>query len=247
MNLAKNSWRRQDCVEFRQFLKSQGDEKYRDFHSRLVPDGLGEMIGVRIPVMRKIAKEIAKGDCAGFLICCEPRYYEETMIKGLVIGYSKADLAVVLKMIDRFVPEITNWAVCDSFCSGLKVFLKEPETGFSYLQKYRNSSEAYAVRFLLVMLLDYYVKEDYLPQVFEICGEIKHENYYVKMANAWLLSVCYVKFPKETERFLENCGLDDFTFCKTISKICDSYRVGKEEKERLKKLRETRGKKNASY
>ena len=247
MNLTKSVWQGKDYEEFRQFLEGQGDEQYRDFHSKLVPDGLGKMIGVRIPVMRKMAKEIAKGDYAGFLRLCEPQYYEEIMIKGLVIGYSKADFETALEMIDSFVPEITNWAVCDSFCSGLKVFLKKPEEGFAYLQKYRNSSETYCLRFLLVMLLDYYVKEDYLPQIFDICSEIKHESYYVKMANAWLLSVCCVKFPEETEQFLKGCELDDFTFRKTISKICDSYRVGKEEKERLKRLRELRGMKNEPH
>lgn len=242
MNLTKTNWNQQDYEEFRAYLEKLGDDTYRDFQIKLVPEGLGKIIGIRLPSMRKIAKEISKGDYSGFLSSCEPQYYEETMIKGLVIGYCKADFETVCDMIKHFVPEITNWAVCDSFCNSLSIFDKKLEEGFEFLQTYRSSDQAYQIRFLLVMLLNYYVKEDYLDALFQICGDIDHESYYVKMANAWLLSVCYVKFPEKTEEYLKKCNLDDFTFRKTISKICDSYRVEKDKKEFLKLLRKTREK-----
>ena len=67
--------------------------------------------------------------------------------------------------------------------------------------------------------------------------EVKLDSYYVKMAMAWLLSITYINYKKETIEFLNTGLLDKFTHNKTISKICDSYRVSKKDKEEIKKLR----------
>ncbi|MFW5647387.1 MAG: DNA alkylation repair protein, partial [Acetivibrio ethanolgignens] len=103
---------------------------------------------------------------------------------------------------------------------------------------YLESDREYFIRFGVVMLLDYYVDGEYLEKLYAVFDSIHHEGYYVKMAVAWALSVCYVKFPKETRRYLENNkALDDFTYNKAIQKTCESYRVEPEEKERLKTMK----------
>ena len=66
---------------------------------------------------------------------------------------------------------------------------------------------------------------------------IRHEGYYVRMAVAWALSFCFVKFPEQTMAFLHHCHLDDFTFRKTIQKIGESYRVSEDMKKAVKALK----------
>ena len=142
-----------------------------------------------------------------------------------------------MQALDMFVPKIHNWAVCDSCCMGYKFMEKEQEVWFSYLRKYRNSSREFEVRFFIVSLLAHYINEAYIEQVLEILNHTSHEGYYVKMAVAWAVSVCYVKFPIQTKRLLMANEMDDFTHNKAIQKIRESYRVSREEKEELNRLK----------
>lgn len=108
---------------------------------------------------------------------------------------------------------------------------------WEFLGPYLNSSEEFHIRFALVQLLDYYVNETYLGRVLEIVQQVKQEYYYVNMAQAWLLSICYREFPKETLPVLERNALNDFTHNKAIQKITESLKVPKEGKERVRRLR----------
>lgn len=212
------------------------DEKYKKFHSGLCPN-IDNIIGVRLPKLREIAKEIAKGDWRDFLAISSNDYYEEVMINGLVIAYAKCDVDEKLNYIESFVPKIDNWAICDSFCNSLKFVNKNKEKVWEFIQPYLKSNKEFEIRFAVVIILNYYITEDYIDLVLETLDEVKHEGYYVKMAVAWAISVCYVKFPKKTESIFEENLLDDFTHNKSIQKIRESYRVPKESKERLQKMR----------
>lgn len=212
------------------------DEKYKKFHSGLCPN-TDNIIGVRLPKLREIAKEIAKGDWRYFLATSSNDYYEEVMINGLVIAYSKCDVDEKLNYIESFVPKIDNWAICDSFCNSLKFVNKNKEKVWEFIQPYLKSNKEFEIRFAVVIILNYYITEDYIDLILETLDEVKHEGYYVKMAVAWAISVCYVKFPKKTESIFEENLLDDFTHNKSIQKIRESYRVPKESKERLQKMR----------
>ncbi len=155
----------------------------------------------------------------------------------MVAGYLKCDMETRKQLLDDFVPVINNWAVCDSCCMTYKFMKKDQEEWFSYLQNYLNSAKEYEIRFAVVILLDHFVNEAFIERVLNAMRTIKHEGYYVKMAVAWAISVCYVKFPKETEvLFTENC-LDDFTHNKAIQKIRESFRVTKDAKDRLNLLK----------
>lgn len=212
------------------------DEKYKKFHSGLCPN-TDNIIGVRLPKLREIAKEIAKGDWRDFLAISSNDYYEEVMINGLVIAYAKCDVDEKLNYIESFVPKIDNWAICDSFCNSLKFVNKNKEKVWEFIQPYLKSNKEFEIRFAVVIILNYYITEDYIDLILETLDEVKHEGYYVKMAVAWAISVCYVKFPKKTESVFEENLLDDFTHNKSIQKIRESYRVPKESKERLQKMR----------
>lgn len=221
--------------DIRKELFNLAEEKYKEFHGGLCP-GVNNIIGVRVPVLRSLAKKIVKEDWRKYLKEAEDQYYEEVMLQGMVIGLAKMELEERLIYLAGFIPKIDNWAVCDVTCAGLKSTAKNLEKVWEFLQKYLNSDKEFEVRFAVVMILDYYIQEEYIYRVFEKLDSIHHEAYYVKMAVAWAVSICYIKYPEKTYSYLESCKLDNFTFNKAIQKIRESYRVPKEDKENLKKM-----------
>ena len=220
-------------VRIRSELQEHADEAYKQFHTSLVP-GLTEMIGVRIPVLREIAKQAAKDDYHGFADDFNPEIYEERMIRGMMIGYANLSIEEQKTELRTFVPFINNWAVCDSCCTTYKFMKKNQEEWFSFLTPYLHSTQEYEIRFAVVCLLDFFIQENFIDRIFSCFSDIHHEGYYVKMEVAWAVSVCYVKFPKKTEAFLCQNTLDNFTHNKAIQKIRESYRVSRDAKERLK-------------
>ena len=207
---------------------------YQEFSRKLIPDG-APIIGIRVPKLRSLAREIASSDYLNFL-SINSVYHEEKILKGLVIGYLKTTFTEVLTLLHQFLLEIDNWAVCDVAVSNLKIFKKNLDNGFVFLKQCLETNKTYQVRFALVMMLSYYLVEDYLNQVFRIISEVNIDDYYVKMANAWLISIAYIKFPEQTISLFDG-RLDLFTHNKAISKITDSFRVTEEQKTYLKTLR----------
>lgn len=216
------------------------DEEYRQFHSRLVP-GEEMIVGVRVPVLRKYAKELWiswEGTPEQLIDEIGDKYYEEIMLQGMTIGLNrKADITWLFEQIDIFVPKINNWAVCDIFCGGLKQTGNYKEEMKSFLEKYIRSDKEYHIRFAVVMMLNYYIEDEYLEWIFETAESIVHEGYYVKMAVAWLISICFVKFYDRTKEFIQRCSLDDFTYNKALQKARESLRLSLLHKEELKKMK----------
>ena len=160
------------------------------------------------------------------------------MLHGMILGYVKhLPLEVRLQKLRDFVLLINSWSVCDTVCPTLKFVERNKEEVWRFLVPYFHAADEYAVRFAVVMALDYYVEEAYLDRLFTLLDEIAHEGYYVKMAVAWLLSVCFVKYPQQTERYLAANRLDAFTQNKALQKIRESYRVSTADKERLKRYK----------
>lgn len=222
-------------------LKEWADPKLGAFSSGLIP-GETKVLGVRLPLLRSYAKELAKGDWQAYLKEAEDTCMEETVLQGMTLGYVKSDFAGIRPYLDAFVPKIKNWSVCDSTCAGLKIAGKEPETVWEYLQPYLHSEEEFYIRFGVIMLLDHFITEDYIDRVLQEMDKIHFDAYYVKMAVAWNLSVCFVKFRDKTLAFLKQNHLDDWTHNKTIQKIRESRRVTAEDKELLQKLKRKREK-----
>ncbi len=235
--------------ETRKKLENEIDLGYQEFNRSLIPGETSRILGVRIPVLRKIAKELVKtsgrsyADAVVLLERSKEAYYEERMIHGILIGYLKCEEEERRQLLDSFVPAIDNWSVCDSSCTTYKFMKQDMEYWFSYLEQYLNSSREYEIRFAVVCMLDHFVTDYYIGKILRDIDAVHHEGYYVKMAVAWAISVCYVKFPKETFQYLKTDHLDDFTHNKAIEKICVSYRVPKEEKEKLKEWKRKEEKK----
>ncbi|MDF2500253.1 MAG: putative alkylation repair enzyme [Anaerosporomusa subterranea] len=212
------------------------DEEYRQFHSSLLP-GTNNILGVRLPLLRELAKELAKGDWRGYLATAQDEYYEEVMLQGLVIGYAKADIDEILAYVAAFVPKINNWGVCDSFCSSLKITKQHRMRVWEFIQPYLLSEKEFELRFGIVMMLDFYMEDEYIDQVLTLLDGAKHEGYYVKMAVAWAISICFINYPKKTMAYLQNNILDDFTYNKALQKITESFRVDKETKALIRSMK----------
>lgn len=225
-----------EAIGIRKQIFGLADEEYRKFQSKLCP-GTGNIVGVRLPLLRKLANEIARGDWRGFLENAESEYFEEVMLQGMVIGCADAETEERLSRIAAFVPKIDNWAVCDSFCTGLKFTKKNMDTVWGHLQIHLSSEEEFEKRFGVVMLLNYYVESGYIDRVLALLDAVRHEGYYVKMAVAWAVSICYVRFPEKTAAFLRDNTLDDFTFNKSLQKITESLRVDKETKNLIRSMK----------
>jgi len=217
-------------------IKKLAEEDYQKFSSSLLP-GAKNVLGVRLPKLREAAKKIAKGDWRTYLETCDNYYFEEIMLQGMVIGYAKSDIEEILKYAAAFIPSIDNWSLCDSFCSGLKITKNNKDRVWQFLQPYLFSDEEYHIRFGIVILLNYFIEIEYIERVLAALDKINHEGYYVKMAAAWAVSICYIKLPEKTLEFLQNNNLDDFTYNKALQKITESYRVDKEIKGIIKNMK----------
>lgn len=212
------------------------DSDYQKFSATLIPN-INNVLGVRLPELRKLAKKITKGDWRTYLATAEEEYFEEIMLQGMVIGYVKTDIEDILSYVAAFVPKIDNWSVCDSFCTGLKFTKDNKERVWEFLQPYLSSEKEYDIRFGVVMLIDFYIEAEYIDIVLKLLDRVKHEGFYAKMAVAWAVSICYVKIPDSTMEFLRNNTLDDFTYNKALQKVTESNRVDKEIKSLIRSMK----------
>ena len=220
----------------REYLYEAVDEKYREFQNSLCPN-VNNILGVRIPKLREMAKTIAKNNPIDFLEKYVCEFYEEKMIYGLIIGYMKSDLETRIKYLNKFVPMIDNWAVCDCACSTYKFTQKNMEEMFEYIKKYVFSNKEFEVRFACIMLMDYFLIDEYIDEVFQIFNNIKLDKYYVEMAIAWAISEAFIKNEKKTREFLANNTLSVNTFNKALQKIIESNRVDDKTKDEMRKMK----------
>ena len=224
----------------RQRLLSLQDEKYQKFHSDLCP-GIENIIGIRTPVLRQLAAEIVKGgDWRAYLqkaLHGPFIYSEEATLCGMVLGLLKTDFDEILGYLQLFVPRIDSWSICDVTCAGLKVFKKHQAAGRSFLDQYLASANEYELRFAIIMLMAYYHDDSYIDDTLQVLNSTRHEGYYVKMAVAWALQLCFVKQRDKTLILFQHNDLDDFTLNKALQKCRESFRVSAADKELLQSLK----------
>lgn len=212
--------------------------------------GIGNILGVRVPILRDYAKKLAKEyEIHDLLTYIDNEYYEEIMLQGMLIGLENdkdknkvknkdiRNIKHILKDIEKFVPKIDNWAACDGFCTGLKITKKHKKEMWDFLQKYVTSDKEFEIRFGIVMILDYYITEEYLEKDFSIFDDIKSDRYYVQMAVAWAISICLIKFYDKTIEYLKHAKIDKFTYNKALQKAIESYRISDEQKAELRKMK----------
>lgn len=228
--------------QIRETLLKKAESDYKKFSASLIP-GVNNMLGIRLPFLRDMAKALVCGDWRAYLEEAECDYFEEVMLQGMVVGFAsrkttertcasaaEPDLNETLLMVEQFVPKISNWSLCDSFCAGLKFVKRNKAVVWNFLQKYLVSDKEFELRFGVVLLLDYYIDSDYIDRVLDVLGNVRHDSRYVKMAVAWALSVCVVKQREKTLTFLQERRIDKETLQMTKQKVSDSFRVSEADK-----------------
>ena len=217
-------------------LYSLQDLKYKEFHGKLIMSD--NLIGVRTPELKRIAKIIARSNYEEFFKENKHQLYEENLVHGLVLGYLKLDFNELKPLVNDFIPYIDNWAVCDMTVANLKVYKKNKtkDIVFNEIKDYINNDNPWINRFGYVLLLEYFIEEKYIDEIFKLC-EVYKDEYYVKMAIAWLISMCYIKHKGRTLTFLKKHKLDVWTHNKAIQKIIESNRVEDSDKLMLRGLK----------
>ncbi len=218
-----------------ELLFELGDAKYAAFQSKLTPTVDKELfIGVRVPVLRKFAKELNDNPIASeFLSELPHKYYDENMLHGILISEMK-DYDKLIKETDRFLPYIDNWAVCDIMSP--KVFKKHKVELFEKIREWTNAEHPYTVRFGIEMLMSHYLDEDFKTEYLEIPAMLRSEEYYVNMMIAWFFATALAKQWDVAISYLEQKQLDEWVHRKTIQKAKESYRITDEQKSYLKTL-----------
>ena len=217
-------------------LYSLQELKYKEFHGKLIMND--KLIGVRTSELKRIAKIIARSNYEEFFKENKHELYEENLVHGLVLGYLKLDFNELKPFVDAFIPYIDNWAVCDMTVANLKIYKKNKtkDIVFNEIKNYISNDNPWINRFGYVLLLEYFIEEKYVDNIFELCENYEDE-YYVKMAIAWLISVCYIKYKGRTLTFLKKHKLDVWTHNKAIQKIIESNRVEDSDKIMLRGIK----------
>ncbi len=210
------------------------DLQYAAFQSRLTPNIAPErFIGVRVPACRTLAKDLYKNEpdlVKDFLSQLPHNYYDENMLHGLLISEIK-DFGECIDAVERFLPYVDNWAVCDIMSP--KCFKKNKKALLPILMKWMESPEEYTVRFGLEMLMSHYLDEDFHPAYLVKAAEIRSDKYYVNMMIAWFFATALAKQWDSTVPYLEANRLDVWVHNKTIQKARESYRISEEQKQYL--------------
>ena len=212
------------------------DTEYQVFQSKLMPTIPPEtVIGVRTPLLRKLAKELAGTPQAEhFLQSLPHRYYEENNLHAFLIEKIR-DYDTALAETERFLPYINNWATCDCFCP--KVFAKHKEELLIPLRRWLGSDQTYTVRYAMGMLMRYYLDEDFQPEYLAWVAGVHSEEYYLNMMRAWYFATALAKQPDAALPWLTDRRLDVWTHNKTIQKAVESYRITPEQKAYLRTLK----------
>lgn len=212
------------------------DEKYGDFQSNLIPGLPREnMIGIRMPAMRKLAKEFAKEEeASAFLKQLPHTYYDENVLHAFLIA-SIQDYDACMEAVEAFLPYIDNWAVCD--CLSPKVFGKHKAELLQKIRLWIPSKHTYTCRFGMGMLMRWFLDEDFKPEYLEMPAAVRSEEYYVNMMTAWFFATALAKQWDAAISYLEQPHLDPWTHNKAIQKARESYRITPEQKAYLKTLK----------
>ena len=213
------------------------DKDYRVFSSKLIPNiDINKIIGVRMPDIRMLAKEIKNDEYIdNFLEELPHKYHEENVLHGILLSYRYKDIDILLKKLDKFLKYVDNWAVTDVISP--KLFKKYPDKVYKYIVKWVNSKYEYKIRFGIVSLLQFYLDDNYDRKIIDLVKSIKSESYYINMAIAWFYSFALIKQYDDTIVIFENKELDKWIHNKSIQKAIESYRIDDFKKEYLKILK----------
>ena len=226
----------QEVDAIRAQLFALQDKEYQIFYSRLMPTLPPEtVIGVRVPLLRKLAKQLTDTPEAEVFLQELPHfYYEENALHAFLLE-SVRDYGTALAATERFLPYVDNWAVCD--CFSPKVFAQHKPELLCAIRRWLGSDRTYTVRYGIGMLMRYYLEDAFRMEYPEKVAQIRSEEYYVNMMRAWYFATALAKQYDQIIPYLEEKRLDTWTHNKTIQKAIESYRITPEQKIYLRTLR----------
>lgn len=222
-----------------QLLEMQ-DVGYRNFHASLMPTiEKKRIIGIRMPVLRHFAKDLIQ--CKGqtniilFLQQLPHFYYEENNLHGMLLGLTIKEIAPLLESIDHFLPYVDNWATCDTLAP--KTFSRHPDEVYIAVKRWLQATHIYTQRFAIVTLLQFFLDDNYRPNILNDVANVRGDDYYLKMAQAWFFSFVIIKHYEDALPYLNEHKLDKWVHNMTIRKAIESFRVDKSHKDFLRTLR----------
>lgn len=212
------------------------DKSYGDFQAKLTPTIKREnVIGIRVPQIRALAKELIKDDGLNtFLDELPHQFYDENMLHSALISEIK-DYDECISRIDQFLPYVDNWAVCDTLLP--KVFKKNKSTLLEKSFEWMDSEDEYTIRYGIGIIMRYYLDKDFKQEYLDKPAAIVSDKYYINMMNAWLFATALAKQWESTIPYITENKLDSWVHNKTIQKARESFRITKEQKEYLKTLK----------
>ena len=222
-------------TKIQQYLLNHADQQYRDFTLPLIPNvDPKSFIGVRLPIIKKFAKDLSEEERLSFLEELPHQYHEENILHALILSNMK-DYDTFVHRVDAFLPYISNWAVTDSICN--KHMDKHKEKLIHEVYRWMESDEPYAIRFAFKCLMNYYLGDDHKDEFLEKATTIHVDDYYVNMMIAWYLATGLAKNYDHFIKAIEGYRFDTFIHNKAIQKAVESYRVSDEHKTYLKTLK----------
>ena len=212
------------------------DPSYRDFQAKLMPTvDKKKIIGVRTPELRKLAKELkGTAEAAEFLRELPHTYYDENNLHGFLLCEIK-DYGECVAALDAFLPQVDNWATCDLLSP--KCFKRHKAELIQDIRRWMDSDALYTVRFGIEMLMSHFLDEDFFPESLTWVAELRSEEYYLRMMQAWYFATALTKQYDAALPYIEEHRLEDWTHNKAIQKSLESYRIREEQKEYLRSLK----------
>ncbi len=218
-------------------LQNFQEKNFDKFTNTFVPNLNKKVLGVKNPNIKEIVKRIKHVDFE-FTNALPHEYFEEDLLHGYMLSYCD-DFNELLRQIDKFLPYVNNWAVCDTMVRGNKLIKKNFDLFFQYTKSLVETNETYKVRFGLNMQMSYFLSEKYIDTIIKDILNIKNNDYYCEMMIAWLLATLMIQEENKVIDLLINSSLSNFVKRKTISKAIESFRINNETKLKLKELRKT--------
>ena len=220
-------------MNIQQELEKNKDLDYQVFLQNLIPNT--QVLGVRTPILQKIANRL---DSIGFLSSQIPNTYEYNLLYGMCIAKANLPYQEKLKHLEQFMDRIDNWSVNDLIACRQKWLQENPEATKKWIQKQIQTHQPWKQRFAYTLILNFFLTQENLNWIFQQTDFPFEKTYYTQMAVAWLLSLCLLHFPTETEMYLKQSQLDTFTYNKTFQKAIESKQVSQEKKQIYRNLKQ---------
>jgi 3-methyladenine DNA glycosylase AlkD len=221
------------------FLKSLyvlQDTAYRDFNAKLIPNISKDcFIGIRTPILRKMAKDMVKsGQYKDFISHLPHKYFEENQLHAFILSEIK-DFDFVITETDRFLPYINNWATCDQLSP--RVFKKNLDMVYEYVFKWIKSKDVYSVRFAIKTLMQYWLDDKFDEKYADMVANINSDEYYINMMRAWYFATAAAKQYDKILPYFKRGKIDEWTRLRAIQKALESFRVSDAHKKELRALK----------